>query len=257
MTFPASIFTSSAPRRNLAAVLLAGGLFCFSACAPSARSAGGPGASAPLTEEESADALRLAQESKLELQTQSSRLKELEGQVRDLTEILSWTAERVQAQERSLDSLRRGASSAGSASPAPSAAGADGAPTRITPDEATLYRQALDQYFGRNYDAALKAFTDLQTRYPQGAYADNAEYWIGESRFGKGDFAGAAASFRKVFTYAGTEKGDDAQLKLGYCYLRLGDRKRAGEEFWKLVSSYPSSEYIDRAQAELDKLKAE
>jgi tol-pal system protein YbgF len=253
MTFPASIFASSALRRLLAAALVAGGLFCISACAPSAPS---PGASAPLTEEESADALRLAQESKLELQTQSSRLKELEGQVRDLTEILSWTAERVQAQERSLDSLRRGGSPTGPASPAP-AASADGAPTRITPDEATLYRQALDQYFGRNYDAALKAFTDLQTRYPQGAYADNAEYWIGESRFGKGDFTGAAASFRKVFAYAGTEKGDDAQLKLGYCYLRLGDRKRAGEEFRKLVSSYPSSEYLDRAQAELDKLKAE
>jgi len=254
MTFPAPIFTTSAPRRGLAAAcfaaLLSGGLPGLAGCAPSAPSR----TAAPPTEEESADALRLAQESKLELQTQSSRLKELEGQVRDLTEILSWTAERVQIQERSLDSVRRGTSSALPASTSASSS-LDAAPTRITPDEATLYRQALDQYFGRNYDASLKAFTDLQTRYPQGAYADNAEYWIGESRFGKGDFTGAAASFRKVFTYAGTEKADDAQLKLGYCYLRLNDRKRAGEEFRKLVSSYPSSEYVDRAQVEIDKLR--
>ena len=138
----------------------------------------------------------------------------------------------------------------GMSAPAP----ARRAPQRISSDEASQCRLALDQYFGRNYAAAQKAFTDLQSKYPTGAYADNAEYWIGECRFALGDFTGALASFRKVFTYSGTEKADDAQLKIGFCYLRLNDRKKAEEEFRKLVSLYPSSEYVDRAQGEIDKL---
>jgi tol-pal system protein YbgF len=259
MTFPyflRTYFTRRVPRRgaSLAALAFVGIAFLLSACAaPSARPSGRPSdADATLSVEESADALRLAQESRLELQTQSARLKELEGQVRDLTEILSWTAEQIQSQTRQIDSLRQGAGAPAASSFAP--VNAAPAPQRISSDEASQYRLALDQYFGRNYAAALKAFTELQAQYPKGAYADNAEYWIGESRFAQGDFAGALAAFRKVFTFAGTEKADDAQLKIGYCHLRLNDRKKAEEEFRKLVSLYPSSEYVDRAQGEIDKL---
>jgi len=235
----------------------------LSACAGFPPASGAPGARSAKADdtvalEESADALRLAQESRLELQTQSARLKELEGQVRDLTEILSWNAEQIQKQNLLLDSLRQGTAAPGSAGAAAStsatATPADGAPKRISSDEAGQYRQALDQYFGRNYAVAAKAFADLQNQYPQGAYADNAEYWIGECRFAQGDFTGALESFRKVLTYAATEKADDAQLKIGYCYLRLNDRKKAEEEFRKLVSLYPTSEYVDRAQGEIDKL---
>ena len=252
MTFP--YLTSTSFSRSLSTLTVAGftGLL-LTACAAVPPPGSGPAnAEAALSVEESADALRLAQESRLELQTQSARLKELEGQIRDLTEILSWTSEQIQNQNLTIDSLRQGPRPSGSAS----ATGISNttAPQRISSDEASQYRQALDQYFGRNYAAAIKAFTDLQTQYPQGAYADNAEYWIGECRFAQGDFKGALASFRKVATYAGTEKADDAQLKIAYCHLRLNDRKKAEEEFRKLVSLYPSSEYVDRAQGEIDKL---
>jgi tol-pal system protein YbgF len=252
MTLP--YFTSNSTLRRFGTSLASlATVALLLACAPGSRAGARGSDAAALTAEESADALRLSQETRLELQTQSSRLKELEGQVRDLTEILSWTSEQIQAQNRALDSLGRGGRPAGSdvgAAPAASTL----APQRISSDEASQYRLALDQYFGRNYAAAIKAFTDLQAKYPKGAYADNAEYWIGESRFAQGDFTGALAAFRKVSTYAGTEKGDDAQLKIATCYLRLNDRKRAEDEFRKLVSLYPSSEYVDRAQTEIAKL---
>ena len=247
MTFP--YLTSTFVATGLTLALLSGCGLPPRPGAPEPSSGRSPDAT--LSVEESADALRLAQESRLELQTQSARLKELEGQVRDLTEILSWTAEQIKTQTQQIDSLRQGTSGA---SAPPVAPAASIAPQRISSDEASQYRLALDQYFGRNYAASLKAFSELQAQYPQGAYADNAEYWIGESRFAQGDFTGALASFRKVFTYAGTEKADDAQLKIGYCHLRLNDRKKAEEEFRKLVSLYPSSEYVDRAQGEIDKL---
>jgi TolA-binding protein len=70
-----------------------------------------------------------------------------------------------------------------------------------------------------------------------------------------GNFAKAVAAFNQVLAYAESEKADDAQLKLGYCYLRLGERKRAAAEFKKVVSLYPESEYTERAKEELAKLE--
>lgn len=208
---------------------------------------------------ELAETLRLAQQARLELQTQSARLAELEGQVRDLSEMLAFGAERDAGHDRALDSLRRGlpAASPRNVPANPARAVANPAPerTRLTPDEATAYREALDHYFARRYTPAITAFQDLLTRYPQGAYTDNATYWIGESQYGLGDYRAALASFERVLSqWPGSAKADDAQLKLGYCHLRLGDTRRAGEEFRKLVSLHPSSEYVERAKGELAKL---
>ena len=58
----------------------------------------------------------------------------------------------------------------------------------------------------------------------------------------------ALAAFQKVFLFAKTEKDDDAQLKLGLCYLQLGDRESAMIEFKRLVVDYPESEYVVRAE---------
>ena len=41
---------------------------------------------------------------------------------------------------------------------------------------------------------------------------------------------------------------DDAQLKLGICYWKLGDRDRARQEFELLLNNYPNSEYVDKAR---------
>ena len=127
----------------------------------------------------------------------------------------------------------------------------------MSPDEATAYRAALDLHFARRYSEAIEAFRGLLSRHPEGAYSGNAEYWIGEGLYAQGDYGAALAAFRRVFSHAGTPKLDDAQLKLGYCLLRLNDRAGAISAFRKLVSSHPDSEYVERARTELRKLGAE
>ncbi|MDQ3002871.1 MAG: tetratricopeptide repeat protein, partial [Fibrobacterota bacterium] len=102
---------------------------------------------------------------------------------------------------------------------------------------------------------AIGKFEELLQKFPASTYADNCNYWIGECHFAMGNFAKAIAGFRQVFTFPETEKADDAQLKLGYCQLRLGDKKLAAEEFKKVVSLYPDSEYTERAKEELAKLE--
>ena len=121
--------------------------------------------------------------------------------------------------------------------------------------EAQEYKKAADLYYGRKYSQAIKRFRELLNDYPNGTFADNSWYWIGECHFAQGNFAKAIASFQKVLTFPRTEKADDAQLKLGYCYLRMGERNQAAEEFQKVLSLYPSSEFAGRAKAELNKLR--
>src|SRR4051812_7618454 len=106
MTFP--YLRSTSFRLSLSALALSFLAGCAGAPAGSRPSGRTSDAAVTLSVEESADALRLAQESRLELQTQSARLKELEGQMRDLTEILSWSAEQIKAQNLLIDSLVRG-----------------------------------------------------------------------------------------------------------------------------------------------------
>jgi len=239
--------------RSLSALFLASVLVSLTGCAAS----GGEASSSAAREADVAETLRLAQEARLELQTQASRLAELEGQVRDLSEMLAWSAERDGTQDRVLDSLRRGsiAPRSSASRPAAPSAAATPAAARLSPDEATAYRKALDLYFARQYAPAISAFQELLSRWPKGSYADNATYWIGESQYGLADYAAALATFQLVLTsYPASAKADDAQLKLGYCHLKLGDARRAGEEFRKLVSLHPASEYAERARTELGKL---
>ena len=50
------------------------------------------------------------------------------------------------------------------------------------------------------------------------------------------------------------DKWDDAQLKLGICFQKIGNYSRARIEFEKLINNYPGSEYYKRAQQYLRQL---
>jgi tol-pal system protein YbgF len=125
----------------------------------------------------------------------------------------------------------------------------------ITSPEYDLYQSALQIFNARKYDQAIVRFNDLLKQYPSGQYVDNAQYWIGESFYATSDFASAIASFQKVVNFKNSQKGDDAQLKIGLSYLKMGEQGVAKAELKKLVDRYPSSEYVPRAQKYLSEIK--
>ena len=53
------------------------------------------------------------------------------------------------------------------------------------------------------------------------------------------DYHQALEEFVRVFGYDETEKADDAQVKIAYCYARLGQTERARTEFRGLLERYP------------------
>jgi len=116
------------------------------------------------------------------------------------------------------------------------------------------YNQALELYNNRSYQQAIDLFNELLALNESNSLVDNCQYWKGESYYGMGDYNQAILEFNKVFMFNDSNKLDDAQLKLGLCYIQLGDKQKARSEFEKLLANYPDSEYVERAQRYLSQL---
>lgn len=113
------------------------------------------------------------------------------------------------------------------------------------------YQEGYDLFNAREYNAAIQVFESLLASNASHNLADNAQYWIGESHYALRQYDKAILDFEKVFTFTKSNKSDDAQFKLGLCYIRKGDNSKAREEFQRLLDIYPKSEYASRAQKHL------
>lgn len=117
------------------------------------------------------------------------------------------------------------------------------------------YQTALRDYRGRRYREAIQQFELLLDENSKHSLSDNSQYWIGESYYGLGNYQQAIVAFQRVFGFANSNKDDAAQLKLGLCYMRLGDNERAKLELQKLTDNYTSSEYVSLARRLLGQIQ--
>lgn len=214
--------------------------------------------------EYSEEALKLAQEAKLDVQMLNSKLTEMDNRlillaeeaqsvsvakIEELENRLSLLVEAfkdLHEQMAAIEVLPRIRVGGKSTKPAvfnPSDAG-----TLVTSSEYDHYQQALKVFDEREFSRARGMFDNVLKKFTNGHYSDKAQYWIGECYYAEGDYANAIAAFTKVFSYQRTSKADDAQLKLGLSYLRMGKADLAVAEFQKLVDRYPASEYVPRAR---------
>ncbi len=118
----------------------------------------------------------------------------------------------------------------------------------------TRYNEAYDLFHSGDYQGAIQLWESLLASDVNNSLADNAQYWIGEAHYALRQYSKAIIDFEKVFTFPRTNKADDAQFKLGLCYLRKGDRQKAREEFQRLLDVYPNSEFAARARQHLASL---
>jgi tol-pal system protein YbgF len=110
------------------------------------------------------------------------------------------------------------------------------------------YEEARSEFENRNYQSAISLFESLMSASTSHSLSDNAQYWIGECHYALRQYDAAIIDFEKVFTFPKSNKLDDAQYKLGLCYIRKGDTVKAKEELNRLINSYPKSEYISKAE---------
>jgi tol-pal system protein YbgF len=97
----------------------------------------------------------------------------------------------------------------------------------------------------------LLAFAESE---PTSDLADNAWFWLAESRLARGDTAGAIEAYRTTIDrYPEGNKIPDALLKLGVA-LEAGGNLEAAREAWReLVRRFPTSAASEIAAARLER----
>lgn len=125
---------------------------------------------------------------------------------------------------------------------------------KITNEEyQAKYIESLSNYQNGEWNLSLDGFKFLIQADSNHELADNCQYWIGEVYYSLKEYNRSIKEFEKVFTFPGTNKGDDAQFKLGLCYVNIGQIENAKKEFKNLLEFYPNSEYYKRSQETLKK----
>jgi len=95
-----------------------------------------------------------------------------------------------------------------------SADAADPAPDPA--QERAAYDSAFDTLKSRRYAEAVRMFRDFLQTFPDGAYAANARYWLGESYYVVEDYANAQAQFEALIArWPAHDKAPGALLKIG------------------------------------------
>ena len=142
------------------------------------------------------------------------------------------------------------------ASPAPGPAATGGQPTapskpaESAKGEEAAYKAALKVALSGHSAEGISRFREFLQQYPQGRYAANAEYWIGECLYAQGNYKEALAQFQTVNTnHPRHHKNADALLKAGMSLSRLGDKPGAAQKYRTLLADFPNSEAARMARS--------
>ncbi len=141
----------------------------------------------------------------------------------------------------------------------PSSVAVDAALPPVNPvQEKAAYTKAFNYLKEGRYEGAIKAFTGFLQEYPNGNYADNAQYWLGEANYVSRFFDVAIEEFDTVLAkYPGSPKISDARLKIGYAHYELEDWKAARSALTALANDFPNTSVARLANKRLARMRDE
>ena len=152
-------------------------------------------------------------------------------------------------------------------SPVPSAAGKSVAANVPAPtptqagnrvQEKAAYTKAFNFLKEGRYANSIEAFGSFLKAYPSGDYADNARYWLGESKYVSRLYPEAIKEFQRVLSdHPGSPKLADAKLKIGYAYYELERWSDAKKVLKSLVNEHQGSSIARLASKRLDRIDSE
>jgi tol-pal system protein YbgF len=132
----------------------------------------------------------------------------------------------------------------------------DGETAQVLPNEKQAYDAAMETFKTGDYKAAAAALQDFVKRYPQSAYAANAQYWLGNAYYAQRDYKNAIAAQQIVASaYGQSAKAPDAMLNIASSYTELKDTKNARKALQQLVTKFPASSAAQAAKDRLAVLK--
>jgi tol-pal system protein YbgF len=112
----------------------------------------------------------------------------------------------------------------------------------ITAAAQALYDRGYTLYHQGRYVDAEASFQQFLQGHGDTELTDNAQYWVGECRFARGDFRGALAAFQMtVDRFPEGNKVSDAILKMGDAHQALQETERARERWEEVRRRFPGS----------------
>jgi tol-pal system protein YbgF len=104
-----------------------------------------------------------------------------------------------------------------------------------------LYERAYGLLLQKDFGTAESSFEDFLKRHPAHPLAGNAQYWLGETFYVRGQYRPAAAAFLKGYQeYAKGQKAPDSLLKLAISLQRLGQKDAACSSHSEFATKYPT-----------------
>ena len=136
--------------------------------------------------------------------------------------------------------------------PAPAVAETASSPTVAPPSPApanaiskaaqSLYDEGYTLFHQQSYEEAESRFQRYVDLYPATELADNAQFWVGESRYARGEYSTALAAFSAtVEQFPNGNKVADALFKAGRCLESLGELDQARATYREVDSRYPGT----------------
>lgn len=135
------------------------------------------------------------------------------------------------------------------------------APRGVTIDNEeseAAYRDAFGLLKAGQYDESIASFSAFLQQYPSSQYADNAQYWLGETYYVKRQFEPAVVEYRKLLArYPESKKQSHAMLKIGYSFHELGQMDQARAVLQDLRNRYAGSTAARLAEERIQRIVAE
>lgn len=121
-------------------------------------------------------------------------------------------------------------------------------------DERASYEAAFDVLKAGRYDESARLFGQFLQQHPDGTYAPNARYWLGESYYVTQNYELALEQFRALYDrYPTHDKAPGALLKVGLSQYGLKQMDAARETLTQVAQKYPGT---DAARTADDRLRA-
>ena len=132
---------------------------------------------------------------------------------------------------------------------------ASGAASADTAGEKAAYEEAFAKLREGAFDEAIIGFDAFLVRYPQGEYADNSRYWLGEAYYVNRDFPAAQQAFEAVISdFPASNKIPDARLKLGFTLDELNRKSEARRILQSVAADYPGTSVARLAERRLKQM---
>lgn len=122
--------------------------------------------------------------------------------------------------------------------------------------EERAYQVAYQYIQAKDFSRAETALKSMLKSFPEGEYAPNGHYWLGELYLVGGNLDLAQTQFENVYqNYPTHQKAADALLKMGYVQYAKGQWQRSSELLGQVKTRFPHTSSARLADSRLERMR--